>query len=470
MRYCITLVFLFLLADTSKAQYLYHQLEEKHPISEIRKDIDQLYADLKKHHLKLYQYLKKGDLDFKIDSLKSAINQPLTSAALYQQLLPVLSQIGDGHLKIDFFEPAKVTESDYLKYGKRYSSPFEQLGLKFINGKIFVIENKSEDQNLKPGSEILSINQVLAADVTKKALQNSFSDGYNTTFKYFFLNYGNLDNVWRIFKNKDSLKLVFQNGNKTDSAYLIGKPYNVEAALLAGKQISNVENQFLDYRKIDTNTAYLKVNTFEAKMAQNDVNLFNNELSKTKNLILDLRNNTGGNIFLMCHFLKFFLDRPMHPIEFPQEQIKGMLLPTLDSNRKKQINYVKEFNQNGYANLVPFNNAYKNKLYILINGGTFSAASIFANTLALSQRGILIGEETGGGRNNTNAGTYFNTKLKNTGIVYRIGLVPFNLPQPSDTIGRGVMPNVKINYTLGDYLAKKDLGMDWTLKDIEKNR
>jgi Peptidase family S41 len=470
MRFYITLILLFLFVDISSAQYLYNQLEKKHSAVEIRKDINQLYTDLKKHHLKLYQYIKKDDLENQIDSLKSAINKPLTSAELYQQLLPILSQIGDGHLRIDFFEPTKVTETDYLKYGKRYSSPFEQLGLKFIDGKIFVVDNKSGNPDLIPGSEILSINHVLASNITKTALQNSFSDGYNTTFKYFFLNYGNLDNVWRIFKNKDSLKLVFQNANKTDSTYLIGKPYDVKAALLAGKQNLNTGTQFLSYKKLDTNTAYLKVNNFEAQITQNDVDLFNNELPKTKSLVLDLRNNTGGNIFLMCHFLKFFLNKPIKPIEFPKELIKGMLLPTLDSNRKKQINYVKEFNQNGYGNLIPFNNAYKNKLYILINGGTFSAASIFANTLAFSERGILIGEETGGGRNNINAGTYFNGNLKNTAIIYSIGLVPFNLPQPSDTIGRGVMPDIKINYTLADYLAKKDLEMDWVFKDIEKNR
>jgi hypothetical protein len=470
MKYCFPLVLLILFVNISKAQYLYHQLEEKHPISNIRKDIDQLYADLKKHHLKLYQYIKKGELDFKIDSLKSSINKPLTSADLYLQLLPILSKIGDGHLKIDFFEPTQVTEKDYLQYGKPYSSPFEQLSLKFIADKIFLTENRSLNTNLSAGSEIVSINNIKAVDIVKSALQNSFSDGYNNTFKYSFLNYGNLDNVWRIFKNKDSLKIVFQNGDHIDSAYLIGKPYDIKNALQTNKQQTNNKSQFLSYKKLGTHTAYLKVNTFTAKMEQYDVDLFNNTLSKTQNLILDLRNNTGGDIFLMCHFLKFFINKSIKPIEFPQELIKGMLLPTLDSNRKKQINYVKEFNQNAYGNLIPFNNAYKNKLYILINGGTFSAASIFANTLALSQRGILIGEETGGGRNNINAGTYFNGKLKNTGITYSIGLVPFNLPQPSTTIGRGVMPDVKINYTLVDYLAKRDLEMDWVLKDIEKNK
>jgi len=345
MKYCFTVVLLILFFSISKAQYLYHQLEEKHPISNIRKDIDQLYSDLKKHHLKLYQYIKKGELDFKIDSLKSSINKPLTSADLCLQLLPILSKIGDGHLKIDFFEPTRVTEKDYLQYGKPYSSPFEQLSLKFIADKIFLTENRSLNTNLGAGSEIVSINNINAVDIIKTALQNSFSDGYNNSFKYYFLNYGNLDNVWRIFKNKDSLKMVFQNGDHIDSAYLIGKPYSVKNALQSSKQQTNNKSQFLSYKKLDTHTAYLKVNTFTAKMEQYDVDLFNNTLSKTQNLILDLRNNTGGDIFLMCHFLKFFINKPIKPIKFPQELIKGMLLPTMDSNRKKQINYVKEFNQ-----------------------------------------------------------------------------------------------------------------------------
>ncbi len=468
MRFYITLILLFVLVDISSAQYLYHQLEERHSADEIRKDIDQLYTDLKKHHLQLYQYIKKTRFEWQIDSLKSSIENPLTSADLYLKLLPLLSEIGDGHLKIDFFEPAKVTDSDYLKYGRPYLSPFEQLNLKIINGKIFIIENQDRNSKLTAGSEIVSINDLPSFEIIKNALQKCFSDGYNSTFKYFLLNNGNLTNIWQIFKNKDSLNVVFRQGNILDSTYLIGKPYDIKVALQNSKHKGPFQLKFLDYKELGTHTAYLKVNTFTAKLEQADVDLFNNQLSNMENLVLDLRGNTGGDIFLMCHFLKFFIKKPICPIEFPQELIKGVLLPTLDSNRRKQINYVKEFNRNGYGKLIPFSNAYKNKLYILVNGGTFSATSIFANTLSLAKRGILIGEETGGGRNNINAGTYFNSRLKNTAIVYSIGMIPFKLPEPSLTIGHGIIPDIKINYTLEDYLDNKDLELNWAIQDIKK--
>lgn len=32
------------------------------------------------------------------------------------------------------------------------------------------------------------------------------------------------------------------------------------------------------------------------------------------------------------------------------------------------------------------------------------------------------------------------------------------------------MPDIEIKYTLQDYIDKKDLEMEWVMKDIEKNK
>jgi len=466
MNRTIFIIAAFLLTRFSvNGQYLYNQLEKRYSVYEIKADIDQLYKDLKRHHFNLNLYISKTALEHEFDSLKSAIADSLTTVQVYNKLLPVLSRIGDGHLRIDYVDVAKVTPGDYLKYGKPYSSPFERIKLNFIEDRAYVTENF---ENITAGSEILSINHINTSTIISEYLQRVFSDGYNTTFKYFFLNNGMLDGIWQRLKRTDTLKIITSWEGTIDSAYVIGKPFDIKMALEENKKTETAPSwqRLLSFKKIDTNLAYIKVNTFQTIMSKEDLEIFNNELPRFDHVVLDLRGNTGGNIFIMAHLLKLFLTKPIKLASFPNELIKGVLLPTLDTNKRKQLDYVKAYNRNGYEMLVPFANGYKGKLYILVNGGTFSAAAAFANALAVTKRGILVGEETGGGRNTFNAGFYLEKTSKNIGLKYAIGLIPFNLPEPSDTIGHGVMPDIKIKYSLKDYLDKKDLEIDWVKNHI----
>src|SRR3954469_9676253 len=123
MNRTIFIIAAFLLTRFSvNGQYLYNQVEKRYSVYEIKADIDQLYKDLKRHHFNLNLYISKIALEHEFDSLKSAIADSLTTVQVYNKLLPVLSRIGDGHLRIDYVDVAKVTPGDYLKYGKPYSS------------------------------------------------------------------------------------------------------------------------------------------------------------------------------------------------------------------------------------------------------------------------------------------------------------------------------------------------------------
>ena len=44
----------------------------------------------------------------------------------------------------------------------------------------------------------------------------------------------------------------------------------------------------------------------------------------------------------------------------------------------------------------PKPNNFKGKVYVLINGGSFSASSIISSNLKSTKRAIFVGEETGG--------------------------------------------------------------------------
>jgi len=63
------------------------QITKLHPVADLHEDINKVYTQLKRHHPHLYQFTSKETLDFKFDSLKTAINKPMDGRILYSKKL-----------------------------------------------------------------------------------------------------------------------------------------------------------------------------------------------------------------------------------------------------------------------------------------------------------------------------------------------------------------------------------------------
>lgn len=471
MKHLPLTVLLLLVHLYGAAQYLYGRVEKKYTPDAIQKDIAQLYQDLTTYHPNVTQFIKAEALKKAFDSLKTNIRDSLTAQQLYYRLLPVLGRIGDGHIGFNYFDPDRLTPEDVARYRLAYDSPFDQLTLKFIGKRIYVLDHQATRKKIPAGAEIISINGLRSGTLIDAVFRFSFSDGYNTTFKYFFLNHRPLEGLWtHVFRSCEILDIVYQYKNELDSVVVKGKPAAKVADLPAPVQ----KLPFLDFKRFDAGTAYLKVNTFEPAWDTADQRMFAmvllKEFSQTRHLILDLRGNNGGQQGLMLTLLKGLITKPTQPVTFPQELTNEALPFPADTVRKNQLAYIGDYNAQGWKDLVPFGGSYKNALYVLINGGTFSAAAIMAYALGIDKRAVRIGEETGGGRNSTTAGVMFHSQLSYTGLSYSFGLIPFLATHPSSEVGHGVQPDVKITYTLDDYLNRRDLEMERALQLIEADK
>ena len=78
-----------------------------------------------------------------------------------------------------------------------------------------------------------------------------------------------------------------------------------------------------------------------------------------------------------------------------------------------------------------------------------------------------MGEETGGAYNGTVAGQMPIITLPNSKNKVRIGLIRIGTLEKTDTIGRGVFPDVEIIPTVEEFKNKQDKAMEWILNDIE---
>ena len=420
--------------------------------AQLRQDIKYVRDTLTQKHPNLYWYISKHKLNKKFDSLEKAIQAPLTAVQFKYKLQCVLSSIGDGHIGL-LVNGAKISPADKIFFYEGATYPIQKLSYKIISGKIYVTGNRSENNAIEPGAEILSINGQLAPQLLAQLQKAVATDGYNQTFKnetlnmpaylaqtYCFIN-GLQEKLTFTIKQNDSIKTCVLS----ISARRVTVP-DTTKTIINTTTISG-----------SSNPAYIKVSQFN-----NSEDPFITFFGMVKNqgvkcLMLDLRDNTGGSYIQMVKLFAHLINKPTF--------FSNLTLGNKLSNEQRTI--TKELELGCKTPIMPDSNHFDGKLYVMVNGLTFSAAALLTANLQATNRGIIIGEETGGGRNGCIGGVYHEAFLPNSGLLFRFGLDQFKIPNQVKQQGRGVMPDVPISYTIDDYLANNDLETEWIKNDIK---
>lgn len=115
----------------------------------------------------------------------------------------------------------------------------------------------------------------------------------------------------------------------------------------------------------------------------------------------------------------------------------------------------------------PKDNAFTGKIYVLVNGASFSASSIISAKLKYEKRAVIVGEETGGANDGTVAGVNNTVVLPNSHLTLPIGLFLIRPNIEFEDQKRGVVPNFPVDPNYNDIFGKDDKILEWTLDDIE---
>ncbi len=476
----------------------------------LKSDVAFTYKKLQKLQPNLYWYISKEKLESKFDSLQKSINSPMTSFEFYKKLAVVTNAIGQGHFNV-YPVAKKYSKARKKILAKKGNGPLSQFDFEIFENKMFVVKNRSKNNTVAIGSEVIAINNAKAENLLKEYATLFTSDGYNKTlFKhglarrfssYYSNQNGVLDSLNYSFKIKDSVKTIVIKRLQADSSSV--KKAKISLTKIQKKAKKQKDNLLgydadtkkymrnLSFMKSDSSVAVIKINgfkigdyhkcykTFFEKIAQN----------KSKVLVLDLRNNGGGRLNEISNLYKFLADTTFVFLKPSELASKTSLM---------QMNYfkgtpfwLKPFQVVGapffysYLYFKPYkkDNKYfintktkvqkiadynfKGKIYVLINGGSFSASSIISSNLKGSKRAIFVGEETGGTYNGTVAGQMPLVKLPNSDLQLRVGLMTVAPFYQTDVKGRGIFPDVEILPTISDRVNNVDPEMVWILKDIE---
>lgn len=491
----------------------------------LHEDIDRGYTQLKRHHPHLYQFTPKKILDFKFDSLKKAIKEPIDSRTFYKQLASVTKYIGQGHLAVT--PPRKHYTKKERKALNKTKFDVNNLDFEYLDGKLIVVKARGKD-SLLVHSEVLKFNNESAQELIQKYKLLIASDGYNTTLhnrvvgtrflSYYAKDKGRFDSITLTFKHTDSVfvkqfkrelkeKIAAKNDSiKKDSIKLRKRLTKAEKRTNKIKRkATKKRNQKYGYiasrkeytRNLnfvgkDSSIALLKIRGFKIGKYKNFYNETFSTLDslQTKNLIIDLRNNFGGRLDEIDYLYSFLTDKNyimVNPSEVNSripflkvltsnttplslKLLAGLLSPgiiihNLLKTSKDDGKIYYHFKSSKEQEPKPLN--FKGDMYVLINGNSFSASSILSTQLQGNKRATFVGEETGGAYNGTVAGISKMYELPNTKVKLKVWLMHIDAPFKTTPAGYGVQPAIEILPTIQDRLNNVDPELQWVLKDIE---
>lgn len=457
--------------------------DERFSPEELKLDLFQLRTVLENVHPGLYRFESKEIWDARFDSLSAVLIQPMTDIEYYRVLIKLISQVRCGHTNIG-------VSPGYNQQVFSGSSNFPFM-VRIVDKKLYTYHNLSDENNIPDGSEIVSINGQSAKEIIDLFYPAIRADGfietarYQNISKYFSYIYATLIG----YPDSFTIKYIAPKEKKIKEATVQAKLDMEKGSLHWERYDSKVPQADLMNSplasRIDKRGDYaiLKIERFFTRGDEPD-DLFKKyydslftQISKQNigNLILDLRGNGGGIDDLTALLYSHLVDEPFKWYRALHVKNLNYDAYTIDYTYNK-YQYAQDeagdlWVTNGDFLLMPHQTnspTFYGNVFVLVDGLTFSAASILASYLQSSGRARIIGEESGGFSNAVTGGRSVSFQLKQTGIHFSIPPLQtfFELDSPDED--RGVRPDHPVYPSIMDLVEENDPVMDFAIKKAKK--
>ena len=407
-------------------------------------------------HPGIYRYQTRESLEAVFSEFAPKLNNALSENEFFNLLAQVANRFYCGHTYLNPYNQNSLLR-ERIAGGKTYL-PFY---FRITGGKIVVTENAS-DNNLSKGSEITRINGVAAKKIVETLLAVTKGDGRNTLahrldslsltrfeaeryalfdwyFPLFFPTSGETFTI-------EAVDFATRRKTKFQTAALTKEERTAEIAKRYGKAPTYDDGWKFEIWAGET--AYLKIEnsiTWRLKTVKYReflADAFTQIRAKgVKNLIIDLRGNGGGDTGIGLELARY-LARETLPnyiesrrlvrnvaaqadllkfLDTYSEELKNTLRNGLSANLYKKADgeyfeILSNETTTNYPPVVPYENNFTGKTFIVSDASNASAAFQFINYAQTNRLATVVGQTTGGNRQGINGGNYFFLSLPNSKI------------------------------------------------------
>lgn len=441
-----------------------------------KNDLKIFRKSLEETHPALYRFTSKERFDITFDSIDQQITNRTSQLHYFRLLSKVEALVREGHTYL------RPSENLFRQVGQRKLFPFHVL----INEQTLTLTKSIDTKNsVYEGSEMESINGKSVTEIIRE-IENStgLKSGENNSALLDVLSFeNNFALAYHLFIDTAEVFAVHLKGTAT-SIHIEGikNPQGDSFPKFPAEARPPVHLQIDASNK----TAVLKITTFAYWMVSSSkreyIKTFSNcfkqiEKEGIRNLIVDVRNNRGGEELLAAELLTYLI-----PTEF--KMYRYMKAKTLDFNyhlpaatrfQFRVKDYIKT--DSGYfkmkdevlATFLPKKQYhFTGKIFMLSNGGSRSATSTLLALFQTHKIGIIIGQESGGVYEDVDGRKRVNLILPYSGIQLSFPAWGFKINSGNGNRLRGVTPDYIIGRSSLDSALNKDAGLEMAYQLISE--
>ena len=445
-----------------------------------------LYIDaLKECYPGLYDVITPKDLDNYVEQTKARIdartgNWPFVSVS--ELFMEAVAKIHDSHI--------------YMNYPEWYSDQFKVLNQSQVSlawfGDILTCRNASTAFKHLINRPIKAVNGIPAEQLKQRfvSLIGSYDGGVESmkestlawlpTIFYLAPGTTTLDYNMRLeMADKKEIITVPAAASKAKLSF----PYTLEKYTMINYHKGGYKTKILN-----DSTAYLGITSFGLNQVQvEEIAHFIDSIAKVPNLIIDVRNNGGGDAEVLSKLYSYIAGEPMTLYNYSKVNKQGGYKSFAHSlNRLVEdslfADYKPEAGKEGFYSRSETGNEvradskinYKGKVYVLTNANSVSAATLFPALLVRNHRGVIVGRETRTAYHFMNALKFASIRLPHSTLTINVPLVYCRF----DTVenkrvpyGRGVLPDYEVPITVNELSFKDgDAILNYTLQLIKEGK
>lgn len=465
-------------------------------------DFELIKTMLLEVHPGLYRYNDEASIQKGLAELKKAFSSPVTHAEAYLAISKMLASLQCGHTFASFFNQNGLIKS--VIHWQQDKVPFT---FRWVKDRMIVQYDATQDQVLPKGTEILRINGTRTQDILAELIPYVSSDGAGRAARVAQLEVQGFDFRYDAFDVFHPLVFPLQKPEWQLEIKRVGEASTEEVVLPA---ITSAErhktlvkryttfpkdrNAMLSYDVIEDGIGVLKLGSFGLmgwKRLTKDYKAFYKEAfttfakNKVKHLIIDIRDNMGGNDEMKDELATYFdIDRFIDDsregrtryLYFPE--VLKTYVQSWGNPWYYDLSTDKPEQKDGYY-LFPRSHSinqknkrkpavFKGKVYLLTSPRNGSLAYYLAKDFKTFKLGTSLGQETDGNLRGINGGQILFLRLPNSGIEIDFPIMgDFSLtPQPNE----GVKPHIAIQTSVEDAQMGTDTEMEYVLKMIRQGR
>ena len=447
----------------------------------MRADIDALVAVLEEAHPVLHYHNPREAWLRRIAQTRQALTDSLSPFAFYRRVAPLVAGVHEEHT---YVAPTPALEKAHQQ--QRRVLPFE----------VFVIENRAyidsshvREAVLPRGTELLSVNGAgvgaIITDIREKA---NFATGTETGFVPSILNGG--------FNFAMGYSYFIDDSTHFRITYRVPGSGDTAIARVAGMLNPYPKKTFPDWaapeapfllRHFPGRTAYLKVSRFGGYPSRgirerHVFRFFRKSFAEIHekgagHLVVDLRDNGGGNPRMASEFLRYLVPTPFVPIAYTQ--LKTQQISSVHKVRNPQdFRIAKSLLKCDQGRLVvrhlgvykkhtPRKRSFRGKVYFLMNAKCASATSILLVLADYYRLGTFIGENPSGNGKYVCGHQLARFSLPHAELWVQVPVWQSHINTPGQSM-RGVRPDHYVPDNWQDVINRQDTQLNFVL-DLIRN-